>query len=197
MMTWKLLMAESVARAYDAFEKQLEREDMLFSAAEMHGMLSGIVASAEPMPAKEWQGLLADLANENQVFSESLKGLLCEVNDSIRTELADLNLGFQLLLPGDEEPLNERLKALTDWVQSFLVGFGVNQQNLSQASDELREAIQDMAEIARLSDDVDADEEGERAFYEVTEYVRITAIMCFNELANVKTPVTAASKTLH
>ena len=191
-------MADSTARAFDALNLELEREDMLLSAAEMHGMVSGIIASGAPLVTSEWQALLADLANEGQAFSPSMKRLLADMNEMIASDLADPELGFQLLLPGDEEPLNERLKALTDWVQSFLVGFGVNQQNLTEASDDLREAIQDMAEIARLSDDVDANEEGERAFYEVTEYVRITAIMCFNELASVATTASnVAPKTLH
>lgn len=190
-------MADSTARAFDALNRELEREDMLLSAAEIHGMLSGIVASGTPLATSEWQALLADLANEGQAFNPPMKSLLSDMNDMIAADLGDPELGFQLLLPGDEEPLNERLKALTDWVQSFLVGFGVNQQNLTQASDDLREAIQDMAEIARLSDDVDANEEGERAYYEVTEYVRITAIMCFNELADVIITPGGASKTLH
>ncbi|MCC5879720.1 MAG: UPF0149 family protein [Idiomarina sp.] len=190
-------MADSTARAYDALNSELEREDMLLSAAEMHGMVSGIVASGAPLETKEWQALLADLANEGQGFNPAMKRLLSDLNEMICSDLADPELGFQLLLPGDDDPLRERLKALTDWVQSFLVGFGVNQQNLTEASEDLREAIQDMAEIARLSDDVDADEEGERAYYEVTEYVRITAIMCFNELAGVETTADIAPKTLH
>ncbi|RAJ95402.1 UPF0149 family protein [Aliidiomarina maris] len=190
-------MADSTARAFDALNQELERENMLLNAAEMHGMVSGLVASAAPLEAQQWLGLLADLANEGQAFSPTMRSLLQDLNSMIASDLADPELSFQLLLPGDEEPLGERLKALTAWVQSFLVGFGVNQQNLAQASEDLREAIQDMAEIARLSDDVDSDEEGERAYYEVTEYVRITAIMCFNELAKVAVPHTAAPTTLH
>ena len=190
-------MADSKADAFEALTRELEREDMLLSAAEMHGMVTGLVASAAPLKTSEWQGLLADLANEGQAFSASMKYLLSDLNTLVQEELADPELGFQLLLPDEDEPLNERLKALTAWVQSFLVGFGVNHQNLVHASDDLREAIQDMAEIARLSDDVDANEEGERAFFEVTEYVRITAIMCFSELATRHTTTKATSKTLH
>lgn len=190
-------MADSKADAFDALTRELEREDMLLSAAEMHGMVTGVAASAAPMKASEWQGLLADLANEGRAFSASMKHLLSDLDVLVREELADPELSFQLLLPDEDEPLSERLNALTMWTQSFLVGFGVNHQNLAHASDDLREAIQDMAEIARLSDDVDADEEGERAFYEVTEYVRITAIMCFSELASHQTTPDIAPKTLH
>lgn len=190
-------MSDSTARAYDALTQHLERENMILCAAEVHGMLSGLVASGAPMQNTEWLGLLADLANEGQKFSLAMKNLLVDMNENIAKELADAELGFQLLLPGDEEPLHERLRALTGWVQSFLVGFGVNQQNLAKASDDLQEAIQDMSEIARLSDDVEEGNEGERAFYEVTEYVRISAIMCFNELANLSTNGAPRSSTLH
>lgn len=190
-------MSESTARAYDALNQHLERESIVLSAAELHGMLSGLVASGAPAEEKEWQGLLSDLANEGQPFSVSMRTLLRDLNEQIASDLADPELGFQLLLPGDEDPLRERLKGLTDWVESFLVGFGVNQQNLAQASEDLQEAINDMAEIARLSDDVEGDEEGERAFYEVCEYVRISAIMCFNELAKLTTPGAPYNQTIH
>lgn len=196
-MAWKKYMTESLARAYDALNQELERDNMLLCAAEIHGMLSGLVASGAPLKREEWQGLMVDLANEGQAFSVSMKSLLSDIFAQVESDLADPQMGFQLLLPGDEEPLAERLRALTGWVQSFLVGFGVNQQHLAQASDDLREAIDDLAEIARLSDDVEADNEGERAFYEVTEYVRISAIMCFNELAGLAQTPTPGSTSLH
>lgn len=190
-------MSESIARAYDALNQHLERENMLLCAAEIHGMLCGLVASGAPLKQSEWQGLMIDLANEGQAFSVGMKSLLNDIHQQVGEDLSDPQMSFQLLLPGDEEPLAERLKALTDWVQSFLVGFGVNQQNLAEASEDLREAIQDLSEIARLSDDVEPDDDGERAYYEVTEYVRISAIMCFNELAGLRHPQAPGSDTLH
>lgn len=193
----KHTMTESTARAYDALNQHLQREDMVLCAAELHGMLTGLIASGAPAESGKWHDVMADLANEGNAFSVGMKSLLRDLSAEIIKELEDPELGFQLLLPGDEEALNERLKALTQWVQSFLAGFGVNQQNLANASADLQEAINDMAEIALLSDDVEADEEGERAFYEVSEYVRISSIMCFNELGQLKSAAAPHNKTLH
>ncbi|RUO24436.1 YecA family protein [Aliidiomarina minuta] len=190
-------MTESTARAYDALNQHLQREDMVLCAAELHGMLTGLIASGAPAESEKWHDVMADLANEGNAFSVGMKSLLRDLSAEIISELEDPELGFQLLLPGDEEALNERLKALTQWVQSFLAGFGVNQQNLAKASADLQEAINDMAEIALLSDDVEADEEGERAFYEVSEYVRISSIMCFNELGQLKSAAAPHNKTIH
>lgn len=189
--------AETSGSAYDALSQQLERENMVLCAAELHGMLSGLAASGALLTDDEWLALVADLANEGNVFSRSMKTLLSELDQQIKDALADPELSFQLLLPGDEELLAERLKALIQWVQSFLAGFGVNPHNLSHASEDVREAITDMTEIARLSDEVDTDEDAERAFYEVGEYVRVSAIICFNELAALKGTPTAAGSTIH
>lgn len=182
---------------YDSLMRQLEREDIILCPAELHGMVSGLAASGALLTKDEWLALLADLANEGNAFSSSMQNLLVDLNGQVKADLADADLSFQLVLPADEEPLTERLKALTGWVQSFLAGFGVNSHNLTQASEDVREAIGDMSEIARLSTDVDADNDAERAFYEVGEYVRVSAIICFNELSVSEGTPAPAGSTLH
>lgn len=190
-------MAEPVSKLFDTWNQWLEREGMITSAAEMHGMLSGLIASGQNVHEADWLGVVADLANEGQQFTAKMNTRLEELGRTIREDLASAELNFQLLIPGDEEPLADRLAALSEWAQCFLVGFGVNQQNLKAASSELREAIEDLAEISKLSSDIEADEEDERAYYEVAEYVRITAIMCFNELSSVANPTPPTNNTIH
>jgi len=190
-------MTDSLSQIFDKLNKLLEDENIVVSAAELHGMIAGLMASGSRTDKREWLLLLVDLLNEGERFSPAMEQRIEALQEEIVAGLASPDLNFQLLLPGDEEPMGERLKALTDWAQAFLAGFGVNQQNLAQASDDLREAIEDMAEISRLSSDHDNDEEDERAYYEVSEYVRITAIMCFNELADVRTPSSPQNNTIH
>ncbi|MCC5854583.1 MAG: UPF0149 family protein [Idiomarina sp.] len=190
-------MTDNASRAFEQLTQWLEQEDMIVSAAELHGMLTGLLASGQRAHGGDWLLIVADLANEGNTFSSRMNQQLETLAKEIREGLGCPELSFQPLLPGDEEALTERLSALTEWTQCFLVGFGVNQQNLAKASEDLREAIQDMAEIARLSPDVNAGEDDERAFYEVCEYVRISAIMCFNELGNMPPPASPASQSIH
>jgi uncharacterized protein YgfB (UPF0149 family) len=42
--------------------------------------------------------------------------------------------------------------------------------------------LEDFADIARMEEPMDADEESEKALFEVMEYVKISAILCFSEL---------------
>jgi uncharacterized protein YgfB (UPF0149 family) len=45
----------------------------------------------------------------------------------------------------------------------------------------VQEGIRDFAEIMRMDAPMEADEETEAQLTEVIEYVRITAMLCFNE----------------
>ena len=167
---------------YDRLTEFFEQNGMLSNGAEVHGILTGMIAGGASLKGDDWLLLLSDLIHEGQSFSpavaERLKALAADICASMR----DPDLGFNLVLPSDHESLGERLTSMIGWVQSFLVGFGVNQTNLTGLSDDVREVIDDMVEIAKLDFAVDEDEEAERAFFEVVEYLRISAMLCFNEL---------------
>ncbi|MDN7127492.1 UPF0149 family protein [Pseudidiomarina sp. 1ASP75-14] len=188
---------ETSSQAYDRLTEFFERHGLLSSAAEIHGLLTGMVAGGASLEGDEWLLLLSDLINEGQSFPPEVRERLSLMAAELGASLRDPDLGFQLMLPGDHEPLHERLQALTAWVQSFLVGFGVNQTNLAGLSADLREAIDDMVEIAKLDIAVDDDEEAERAYFEIMEYLRISAMLCFNELGQNGGNGCKTNKTLH
>ncbi|MEA3589029.1 UPF0149 family protein [Pseudidiomarina sp. 1APP75-27a] len=188
---------ETSSQAYDRLTEFFERHGLLSSAAEIHGLLTGMVAGGASLEGDEWLLLLSDLINEGQSFPPEVRERLSLMAADLGASLRDPDLGFQLMLPGDHEPLHERLQALTAWVQSFLVGFGVNQTNLAGLSADLREAIDDMVEIAKLDIAVDDDEEAERAYFEIMEYLRISAMLCFNELGQNGGNGCKTNKTLH
>jgi hypothetical protein len=105
--------------------------------------------------------------------------------------------GVELLLPSDEAPLDERIDSLVDWSQAFLAGFGVVQQELSKASEELQEMIQDIASITQVSAEFDQeDEENEASFLVLYEHVRLGVMMAFEELASARMPEHAADPAL-
>ena len=85
---------------------------------------------------------------------------------------------------------------MAQWAQGFLVGFGMVQQALNQASEDVQEVIRDIRDISQLSLDFEQeDEESEIAFTEIVEYLRVSAMLCFNTFSrNMPTPI---SNTLH
>jgi uncharacterized protein YgfB (UPF0149 family) len=81
---------------------------------------------------------------------------------------------FDLLLPDEAEALSVRMQALVDWCSGFLAGLALGGlQDTDSLDTELKEIMQDFIEITRMEVDVDSDEENEKAFTEIEEYVRV------------------------
>ena len=182
---------------YDRLAEMFAQFDMTPSAAEVQGMLTGLIATGTRADSDELLTLMTDLAYDGNTMPAELKNLICEQAEEIQVSLGDRDMGYQLLLPDDKAPLVDRLQALGGWVQSFLVGFGVNQSSVATASGDLREALDDMIEIAKLDFDDEEGEDAERAYFEVAEYLRISAMMCFTELGRHQPAANDSSKTLH
>ncbi|MGL4899578.1 MAG: UPF0149 family protein, partial [Shewanella sp.] len=141
----------------------------------------GLICGGVDQQGDLWIKPLFDLMNDGQPLPAPLHQLVCELFQDSITRLVDFEFGFTPLLPEEEEPLSQRVEALSLWTQSFLTGIAIIQPKLNQASDEVREVIKDLAEIAQVEFDVVDDEESETAYVELLEFVRIAAIMCYSE----------------
>jgi len=189
-------MNSAVLPSFDKISQALEEAELFTNAAETHGVLSGFVCGGIALDDKSWQPLFNDVVNEGMALSSSLKKLIAEIYADVVKQCADDGLGFHLLLPKDEKPLDERAEAMAQWAQGFLVGFGMVQQSLNQASEDVQEVIRDIRDISQLSLDFEQeDEESEIAFTEIVEYLRVSAMLCFNTFSRqTSSPV---SNTLH
>jgi uncharacterized protein YgfB (UPF0149 family) len=148
--------------------------------AECHGLLCGLVCRESSPTAGDY---LAQLAAMQLVVEpgRALNEALVEAWESTVAQFDDEDMGFALWLPDDTEPLEERTVALARWCSGFLAGLGSGGQ-LDALSEEAREAIGDLQEIARAEmaagpDEQRQMEEEENAFAEIVEYVRIVALM--------------------
>ena len=105
-----------------------------------------------------------------------------------------------MLLPYDDEALLERLEALVEWAQSFLVGFAISQHNLSVCSADVREAIEQLTEVTRIdvyTQDDSSDAENEESYSLVLEHVRVLVMTCFNEVGEKFASEKVPNATLH
>ncbi|WP_417697822.1 UPF0149 family protein [Psychromonas sp.] len=189
-------MNSAVLPSFDKISQALEEAELFTNAAESHGVLSGFVCGGIALDNKSWQPLFNDVVNEGMALSSSLKKLIAEIYADVVKQCTDDGLGFHLLLPKDDKPLDERAEAMAQWAQGFLVGFGMVQQSLNQASEDVQEVIRDIRDISQLSLDFEQeDEESEIAFTEIVEYLRVSAMLCFNTFSRqTSSPV---SNTLH
>lgn len=180
---------------FSAVQQQLESHKIITDAAELHGLITGALAGGLDMNTTRWRGLLADMMNDGVALPGTLEPTLKSLYDQTCQQLIDSQYGFVPLIPADEEQTEVRAQTLANWTQGFLAGFGVIRQDLKNASDEARELLEDLSQIANLALP-DGDERDEEALTEVYEYVRVAAMVLFAEFgqhpSRDETP-----KTLH
>ena len=182
---------------FDTVTALLERNNILTTAAEIQGMFCGMLGGGMPLECQDWLEPLADFINQGDAFSKEVVEAFKNLFDSTCQQLIESDFALVLCLPEDSAPINERGQALLSWVQGFMLGFGLHQDDLTSCSDDVKEALEDFSEIARMDDEMTEDEESEQALFEVMEYVRVTAMLCFNELGKSPEQQQSEPKTVH
>ena len=139
--------------------------------------IEALLVTLVPLQQSVWGLNSTDCSSStiSEIVFDSLFNQTCQ-------QLLEPEFALNLLLPDDQAPINDRGAALINWVQGFMLGFGLHQQDLMQCSDDVKEALEDFSDISRMEEPMDADEESEKALLEVEEYVKISAILCFSEL---------------
>ncbi len=146
---------------------------------------------------RDWLEPMADFINQGEPLSEDVKTVLMELYNQTCQQLVEADFSLILCLPDDASPINERGQALIHWVQGFMLGFGLHQADLTGCSDDVKEALEDFSDIARMDEDMAEDEESEKALFEVMEYVRVSSMLCFNELGKSSSDEQSKPKTVH
>ncbi|WP_019026776.1 UPF0149 family protein [Colwellia piezophila] len=177
---------------FPSMQAILTSEGVECHASELHGVLTGLVCAGFEFEDQGYMTMLNDLFNEGDGFPGSVKTALKQMYSELWSSILDDNYSFNLLLPDDDDTMAERGHALSTWVQGFNFGFGLQQKDTPVVSDDVKEVLTDFAEIANLSDEMEEDEDTEQAYFEIGEYVRISALLCFSELA---TPPNRESKS--
>jgi len=162
-------------------------ENIKAHASEIHGVLAGLICAGFPFEDQSYLTMLNDLFNNGEGFPKKIKSTVKQMFSELWTDILDDAYSFQLMLPDDDDSIVERGHALGAWVQGFNLGFGLQQKDSPVVSEEVKEVLTDFAEIANLSDDMEEDEATEQAYFEISEYVRISALLCFSELASLPT----------
>ena len=165
--------------AYKACNAIFVQIDAELSAAEAHGVATGMLCINEQTESAAWLAEL--LHNANPVINEN-KILLTRLFEETRRLLASDEFEFDLFLPEDDTSLVEQVEALKSWCRGFLFGVGSGASALSWSKD-AREILKDITEFTKLDVNVEG-EEDERAFVEITEYLRSAVLLLRDELGN-------------
>lgn len=155
------------------------------AAAESHGCLCGALCTSPQYSLERW---LDELVPEPDADPDDNRGpLRLLFADTVRSLRSD-EMEFQLLLPDDEDALEQRAIALSQWCQGFLYGFGTGYPvPAAQLPSEVDEVLRDLTQIGQATVETGEDgEEEEQAYAEIVEYVRVGVQLIHDELLEVR-----------
>ena len=170
---------------YQRLEHALEALHCDLGPAECHGMLTGMLCGASKFDHDAWlrhfsgqDEIAAFRAGENET-------LLAELRTNTSEALNSGDFEFELLLPDDDDALSMRVNALSAWCRGFLSGLGASGfTDMAVLSDDAAEFLRD-AERFRAIDIGEDEGEDEVAFFELTEFVRMGALIVYGDLRGV------------
>lgn len=173
---------EFIPEYYEISDVLIAEDSLTTNAGELHGLLCGFLAAGARFKADDWLKQAAELMDIAEYRHESSKLALVDMYHGVLSLLENADFGFQLLLPDDDLAIGQRAEALGAWCQGFLTGFGLQGgQTNASLTEELRETLSDMEQIAQLELDPEENEDSESDLMELHEYVRMAAMMIFSE----------------
>ena len=151
--------------------------------SECHGVACGLLSRHSDASLDAYVGLLDMLELVNSPGT-GLKMSLEELLNSSREQLADEDMQLSLWLPDDDETLEDRTMALSQWCAGFLAALGSGgDDSLNTMSDDANDALKDLQQISTADvSDTSESEEDENAFTEIVEYIRVVILMIWEDL---------------
>ena len=175
----------------------INEHDFAVTPSELHGLLVGLIAGGMFKGSEEYLEHVSELFNNGLTVKGSMTSSLTEMTNEIFSELESEDMSFELLLLDDDEALSDQAEELINWVQYFLVGFGFNKRDLKTASNEVREIIDDFTSITKMDAEIEDSNEAQADFYEIIEFIRVSAVLVHQEFGKQVNKATEQSKTLH
>ena len=149
--------------------------------AEMQGVALAFLCLEDEKAAKiHWAEFIFDEFHE-PLEQEALKSKVLGFSELVFKDcdkaLHSPDMSVHLCLPDDDQPLDERVEALSAWCRGFMFGLGMAGHPESLKDEEIQEALGDLSKMTDLTMDKDAPQEDEDAYIELVEYARIIPIM--------------------
>ena len=163
--------------AYKACNAIIVQSDAELSAAEAHGMATGILCVDEQAESVVW---LAELLQNSGSVIDADKNVLVRLFEETRRLLASDEFEFDLFLPEEDASLSEQVEGLKSWCRGFLFGVGSGTAATNWSKD-VREILKDITEFTKLDANAEG-EEDESALVEITEYLRSAVLLLRDEL---------------
>jgi uncharacterized protein YgfB (UPF0149 family) len=184
---------------FELVDSALRRAEALNDAAEAHGSLCGLVCGLGDSGESAWLAETLPDGLANGAVREQTVAVLKALAVTTCEALEEAQMTFQPLLPEDAEPLMQRVDALAQWCQGFnhglFVAARIGDAEVEIDSGNTAEIVRDFSEMAQVAvGDDEPDAEGEAAYTELVEYVRVSVQLVYEELVEVRQRFQIASR---
>ncbi|MEX0334073.1 YecA family protein [Vibrio tubiashii] len=182
-------MSETKLPDYLAFATELQSAGLAVNPAELHGLLTGMLSGGLSLTDKSWQPMVFDYVSEGMGWPSKALQLAQATLDASIAELTGSGMDIEMLLPDEEASasLFDIADGLADWVNHFISGLGLVNAELKKASSDVKEALADLEEIAKLGIDEDDDlEEQAQLLEQVIEHVKACVLTIHAEFGQKK-----------
>ncbi|NAW69065.1 UPF0149 family protein [Vibrio sp. V27_P1S3P104] len=152
-------MSEATFPSYNQLASDLQSASLAINPAELHGLLAGMLAGGVTVDDASWQALIFDYTNDGLGWPQQALTQAKQLFLATHGELASRDFKLTLLVPvnHDDEALYQFADGVVDWVNHFISGLGLAAIDLTRASSDAKEALQDLEEIAKLAIDEEDD----------------------------------------
>ncbi|EKO3441996.1 TPA: YecA family protein [Vibrio fluvialis] len=191
-------MSDNTFPNYANLASELQSASLGVTPAELHGLLTGMLAGGLSLSDKSWQPLIFDYTNDGMGWPMQVLALAEQTLKATNAELASTDLELTLMLPvtEGEEALFQFADSVAEWVNHFISGLGLVGAKLQSASEVAKEALEDLEEIAKLGIDEEDDfEEQAQLLEQVIEHVKACVLTLHAEFG-VK-PQQDSEPTIH
>lgn len=166
---------------YERAEEILAEAECETSAAELQAIICGMVSAGLKANSAAWRVTMAELADQGNPWSLDGEWLLAELFSWTQQQMSQQDALAPMLLPDETYPVFDKMEAIADWADGFLLGFGVQAGNITIESPEVNEALSDLSEIAQLALQAEDNEETQSALFTIIEHIKVVVQVIYWE----------------
>lgn len=180
---------ETAMPDFDEIADLFWRLGVMQTPSQLQGFLSGQIAVANEPAMDVWLSQAQAYIETVEPTNSDENRLLMQLHSSSCRQFSAGDLEYELLLPDDAVEITQRVECLSQWCKGFLAGFAMAGKEVQlrgesrQYSENVAEALSDMGSISQVilsEDDID-EEQRERDYFEISEYLRLAAITIYLE----------------
>lgn len=185
-----IAMNESID--YDEIADCLDRGGLDVLPSEVHGIACGVLSGDNGASKIKWvQALVPEIEPGNVLQGEAIKQL-GNLFDQAQKGLQDSEFKFELFLPEEDDSLASRMEALQDWCQGFILGMTMaGVKDYGELPEDTKDLLEDFINIGSSGEfDYEDEQESEIAFTDISQYVRVGALLINEELQPMRQSAT-------